>query len=301
MLRTVPRKIIAVVVPAFAAMVTATLFGCVTIPTDHRTLHGDARGFVRVASAPCAQATAALDRETVPTLDAERLRVLTWNIHRASHPNWREDFTKFARDHDVLALQEAYLTDDLYGALWDQRYHWRLTAAFQLFNVDAGVLTASRAPAYRTCSLRRAEPWLRVPKSALATSYRIAGLNESLLVANLHGVNFTIGITAFREQVEAVASVIADHRGPVVLAGDFNTWSEARRLLLESTVARLGLEPVRLADDHRTRFLGEPVDGMYYRGLEVTAAVAHPVTSSDHNPISVTFRAPTATVVAQRL
>lgn len=274
-------------------MATVGLLGCVTLPNDHRTLQGDARGFVRVAAAPCALPSAAGDQAwEAPGLNAERLRVLTWNVHRAGDRGWRADFVRFAANHDVLALQEAYFTDDLYGVLWDQHYHWRLSASFQLFDVDAGVLTASRAPVGRACSLRHAEPLIRIPKSTLTTTHRIAGMTEPLLVANLHGVNFTLGTRAFERQLDAVAAVLAQHDGPVILAGDFNTWSAARRAILDSTVARLGLTPVVPSDDHRTRFLGHPVDGMYYRGLEVIEAAAFPVTSSDHNPMSVTFRVP---------
>jgi endonuclease/exonuclease/phosphatase (EEP) superfamily protein YafD len=280
-------------VPALVGVATAGLLGCVTIPNDHRTLQGDARGFVRVASAPCALAPAAADQVVeTPGLNAERFRVLTWNVHRAGDTGWRKDFVRFAADHDVLALQEAHFTDDLYGVLWDQHYNWRLSASFQLFNVDTGVLTASRAPVQQACTMRETEPLTRIPKSTLTTTHRIAGVAEPLLMANLHGINFTVGTSAFEHQLNAVAAVLARHNGPVILAGDFNTWSAARRAILASVVARLGLTSVVPADDQRTRFLGHPVDGMYYRGLEVIDAAAFPVTSSDHNPMSVTFRAP---------
>ena len=145
-----PVRFLAFLVPAFLGVVTAGLLGCVTLPNDHRTLQGDARGFVRVASAPCALAPAAADPvgET-PGLNAERFRVLTWNVHRSGDAGWRADFVRFAADHDVLALQEAYFTDDLYGVLWDGHFHWRLSASFRLFDIDAGVLTASRGKSAR--------------------------------------------------------------------------------------------------------------------------------------------------------
>jgi endonuclease/exonuclease/phosphatase (EEP) superfamily protein YafD len=287
-------RFLVVFAPAPVGLAIAGLLGCVTIPNDHRTLHGDARGFVRVASAPCAVTppVAAQPLAAASGLSAERFRVLTWNVHRAGDAGWREDFVRFAAEHDVLALQEAFFTDDLYGVLWDQHYHWRLSASFQWLDVDAGVLTASRAPVGRACSLRQTEPFTRIPKSTLTTTHRIAGMTEPLLVANLHGVNFTVGTSAFEQQLNAIAAVLARHQGPVVLAGDFNTWSAARRAVLESVAARLALTAVVPADDHRTRFFGQPVDGMYYRGLEVIEAAAYPVTSSDHNPMSVTFRAP---------
>lgn len=272
--------------------------GCVTIPGDGRTVHGDARGVVTVASAPCASRDPVMqsaDAKT-PALDASHLRVLTWNVHKTEDEGWREDFARFAARHDVLALQEAIVNEPLRDALADQGYEWNLTSAFQVLAVDAGVLTAARAPATGACSLRATEPVTRLPKSALATTYRLSDGGGPLLVANLHGINFTLGTSAFREQIEALAAQIVAHDGPAILAGDFNTWSAARLAVLNEVAARLGLQAVELADDQRTRFWGQPVDGVYYRGLEVIGAEAYPVTSSDHNPVSVTFRTPSSQV-----
>lgn len=281
---------------ALLAVVASVLVGCVTIPADHRTLHGNAHGAVTAASAPCTTANLATPAQDADAqgLDATHLRVLTWNVHKTEDDGWREDFARFAANHDLLALQEAVVNDRLRGALAEQGYDWRLTSAFQYLTDDTGVLTAARAPATGACSLRATEPLTRIPKSALATRYRLAGSSATLLVANLHGINFTIGTSSFRQQIEALASQIAAHDGPAILAGDFNTWNSARRAVLDEVASRVGLVPVALADDHRTRFMGEPVDGMYYRGLEVIAATAFPVTSSDHNPVSVTFRAPSS-------
>jgi endonuclease/exonuclease/phosphatase (EEP) superfamily protein YafD len=106
----------------------------------------------------------------------------------------------------------------------------------------------------------------------------------------VHAVNFTLGTSRLREQLEAVAAVLARHDGPVILAGDFNTWSVARRRAVDAIALRLGLRAVSLDPDERSRFLGEPVDQIYYRGLVPGAASAVPVRSSDHNPVSAVFR-----------
>ena len=39
----------------------------------------------------------------------------------------------------------------------------------------------------------------------------------------------------------------------------------------------------------RALFLGRRVDHVFVRGLDVTASRVDPVTSSDHNPLLVTF------------
>ena len=282
-------------------LVAGVLVGCVTIPTDGRTLRGDAAGVVTVASASCATAGPADQTRgsEVAALGAT-LRVLTWNVHKTETSGWREDFARFAANHDVLALQEAVVNEQLRDALAQEGYEWRLASAFQFLSEDAGVLTAARAPVAGACGLRATEPVTRIPKTALTTTYRLSGSNESVMVANLHGINFTLGTSAFREQLAAVAAQLARHEGPAILLGDFNTWSRARRAVLDEVAAGVGLVAIVLADDHRTRFMGEAVDGMYYRGLDVMAATAIPVTSSDHNPVSVTFRASSPQVALHR-
>ena len=77
--------------------------------------------------------------------------------------------------------------------------------------------------------------------------------------------------------VSAVAAILARHEGPVILAGDFNTWSTTRRRAVDAIALRLGLSAIPLEPDERSRFLGEPVDQMYYRGLVPSAATAVPV------------------------
>jgi len=283
---------------ALLALLAGVLVGCVTIPNDGRTLRGGADGEVTVTSASCAGEISAADRSvaSVPLLDAAHLRVLSWNVHKTEDQGWRDDFERLAVSHDLLALQEAVSNDRLRAVLARAGYEWRLASAFQFLSEDAGVLTAARVPATGACGMRTTEPVTRIPKSALTTTYRLSGSGASLMVANLHGINFTLGTSAFREQIEALAAQLAAHQGPAILAGDFNTWSDARRVVLNEVTARAGLIAVPIADDHRTRFMGEAVDGVYYRGLEVIASAAFPVTSSDHNPVSVTFRLPVSQI-----
>ena len=52
----------------------------------------------------------------------------------------------------------------------------------------------------------------------------------------------------------------------------------------------LGLKMLDYDEDHRKRFLGQPLDHIYVRGLEVLEATTRQVDSSDHNPMSVRLR-----------
>src|SRR4029453_18965324 len=104
-----------------------------------------------------------------------------------------------------------------------------------------------------------------------------------------HGINFTLSTGEYRAQLNAIADALARHDGPIVLAGDLNTWSSARMKLVDDVAMRMGLTKAVLAQDERTLFLGRQVDHILIRGLLVSSARALAVTSSDHNPVTGTL------------
>jgi endonuclease/exonuclease/phosphatase (EEP) superfamily protein YafD len=192
-----------------------------------------------------------------------------------------------------VLLQEAGVSPELRAVVERAGLSWLLSSAFEYRGFEYGVLTATRAPPTSACTLRATEPLLQIPKAALITHYRIAGREETLAVVNVHAINFTFGTGEYGAQLDAAAETLRSHRGPIVFAGDFNTWNEERSAVVRALARRLGLVPVDLTVDERTRFMGGRIfDWVYARGLEVVAASAWRVESSDHNPVSVTFRVP---------
>jgi endonuclease/exonuclease/phosphatase (EEP) superfamily protein YafD len=145
-------------------------------------------------------------------------------------------------------------------------------------------------PPLASCALRAVEPLLGIPKSGLVAWFALSGTPERLAVVNVHAVNFALTLDTYQAQFSALAATLSAHRGPIVFAGDFNTWSDARMAAVRAAVDGLALVEVPLADDRRSRFLGHPVDHVLVRGLDVVEAAAVVVTSSDHNPVQVTLR-----------
>ncbi len=114
------------------------------------------------------------------------------------------------------------------------------------------MLTASRVAPLATCTQRIGEPLIVVPKSAVISWFRVAGQREPLAVVNIHAINFALTLGAYQAQLAALADVLARHRGPVIFAGDFNTWTKARRAALSATATKLGLaEPHRMTTSAR--------------------------------------------------
>lgn len=227
-------------------------------------------------------------------LDANRISVLNWNIYKAREENWARDFDQLIKGQDIVLLQEAVLKEVMYQPLNRTHLNWNLNTAFYYDDVEAGVLTASTARPVRSCGLRAQEPLTRIPKTMLVSEYRLSRGTDNLLVTNIHGINFTLGTEAYGQQIAALADAIREHHGPLIVAGDFNTWSDDRMAIVKQMAEQLSLKAVTYRNHNRLTIFGNPLDHVFYRGLELVREESIEVTSSDHNPIKATFRLATA-------
>jgi endonuclease/exonuclease/phosphatase (EEP) superfamily protein YafD len=150
-------------------------------------------------------------------------------------------------------------------------------------------MIASRARPSYFCTGRAVEPLLGIPKSFLVAHFPLAGRSAAIQIATVHALNFMLELGPYEAQLDALGKALAAQDGPIALAGDFNTWSEAREHALSSLAARLALEPAVFPVDTRSRFLGDLPTGRS-RGAEVLDAAAPVVSASDHNPLLVTLR-----------
>lgn len=233
----------------------------------------------------CAAALGGELSSTDEQLDTS-LRFLSWNMQKASNEGWREDLRDFASDVHLAFIQEAAVQAGIARAL-PVRLHQAFAAGYTTSKRETGVLTlSSGAPSLR-CHLTAWEPWLGTPKATSITEYPIRGRQERLLAVNMHAVNFALGLAEFREQVHALEAVMDHHRGPVVFAGDLNTWSADRQALVDAFMLKYGLQPVAFAPDLRTTFFGNALDHIYVRGIRAESARVAPVSSSDHNALLV--------------
>jgi endonuclease/exonuclease/phosphatase (EEP) superfamily protein YafD len=280
---------IAVVV---VSIVLAT--ACATVPPVQQAFAVGHDGTVVGRPLPCtgnvAPSSAGKSAERLP---GPTLRILSWNLHKNDDPGWDADLARFAGSSDLVMIQEAALTDRLHRVLGEAGHDWLLASAFNLNDRETGVLTAARVRPASACVQRAFEPLLQLPKSALITRYAMDGVDGTLAVANVHSINFTLGLGEYRAQLDAIAQELAGHRGPVIVAGDFNTWNPTRLEVVGDVMQGMGLVPVLPLVDTRSRFMGHQVDYVFVRGLEVVHAAAPEVASSDHNPVQATLRVST--------
>jgi len=220
------------------------------------------------------------------------ISVLNWNILKGDRRSWNKDFQNISKNMDLLLIQEAYLNENVLDGLSKAQMGWIFSPSFfyAANNVPTGVLTASHARPIFCRALRAREPIIRTPKSSLITKYTLTGENQVLLVANVHAINFSFGAKSYKSQAFELKQEMQDHSGPIILAGDFNTWSEKRLQSLQEVTEQLGLRSVQFPTDHRKKVFKKAVDHIFYRGLTVAGARVLRVRSSDHNPMLVEFR-----------
>lgn len=284
--------------PAFLLATLPWLAACVSLTEDPRALIYEPAG-IKVQTLNCAAAVAAARSfgtsqsvADADALDPDAIRILLWNIHKESDAGWQEDLARLAKGNDVLLLQEVTLLDPLQDVLHVAGLRWILASSFIYEDNDIGVLTATRVAPVANCTLRVVEPLIRIPKSAVISWLRLRGTLQTVAVTNVHAINFTLTLGAYHAQLDALGEVLAGHRGPIVLAGDFNTWSAQRFDAVRKVAADLGLVEVTYVDDRRALFVGRQADHVFVRGLDVVGSRATLVTSSDHNPIEVVLRLP---------
>ena len=221
--------------------------------------------------------------DLVPKLAASRFHLITWNVHKGQDTGWQEDLERLSKRADFVLLQEATQHQNL------STFSTALfVSSFSFKDLLSGVKTFTQTQPEWYCGGGVAEPIIQIPKVASIMNLPLEKGN-SLLIINVHLINFEWGISAYQVQLEQLFSFVENHQGPIIMAGDFNAWNEERLNLVNSLIKKYGLNSVALSQDERVRFLGYPLDYIFMRGVKVVSATSEVVTSSDHNPLLMEF------------
>ncbi|MFI8417527.1 endonuclease/exonuclease/phosphatase family protein [Serratia sp. NPDC078593] len=216
------------------------------------------------------------------------LRVMVWNIFKQQRADWLSVLKSFGKDAQLVLLQEAQTTPELIRFATSHYLAADQVPAFALPQHPSGVMTLAAAHPVYCCPLREREPLLRLAKSALITVYPLYN-DQLLMVVNIHAVNFSLGVDVYSKQLGPIGEQIANHRGPVIMAGDFNAWSRKRINALYQFASDMTLREVNFTDDYRRKAFGRPLDFVFYRDLSVVEASVLVTQASDHNPLLVEF------------
>ena len=277
-----------VVIVAIVAIISA----CASTGTRHdnafQSTYADRDRDTATDVASCKNHLQAAPSNMVTGLDITDFGFLNWNIKKGELTDWQNDINELAQGKDFVVLQEAVLHPDFIQAV-EGLDHWSFSPGYQAASGLTGVLTLSRVAPLARCNLQTNEPWLGTPKATSITAYGLTGSDETLIIVNIHGVNFTLGVTEFELQIAQVRQILQHHKGPIILSGDFNTWRLRRIEILNILARDLSLNPLKFKKDHRKEVFGFHLDHIYVRDLMVKDTNTRIVKSSDQNPITARF------------
>jgi endonuclease/exonuclease/phosphatase (EEP) superfamily protein YafD len=236
---------------------------------------------------------------------SDTVTVVNWNTEKKYGDELRHTLRSFVdrQGADLIFLQECHENlrdlEFIGGYLANSwQYPWPDGDAI-------GVMTLSRVRPIEIQKLptKYREFFVTAPKVSLVTVYPLAD-GTTLLAVNVHLLVFERwGTLKLRSQLEDLEAVIAQHHGPVIVAGDFNTWNDKRLDLVAAMMRRLSLVEVggfawgRKTGDRGSAFLNWllgvddqlPLDRIYVRGLAPLSATVLPSEISDHRALRVEF------------
>ena len=266
--------------------------------------------FIGVFSAGCLSygrlGVSDTDRSRVagPAVEAE-LTLITWNIAKNIENNM--EIKRLISDYspDVLMIQEGLSTScDVFGPSFRQCLFapsWKKNDP----DIYTGVQTLSRFRLENPIHVESPgrEGFLFTPKMSLISFMDLPD-GRSLMLVNVHMLNF-VPITELKKYLDVVYDYAQDHDGPLIVGGDFNTWSNARLKAVREFSHSLGMIEAYAFDEPGDEpfswfllvkpFLHDQLDASldrwFCRGFEVVACrKLSGFFSSDHVPVLLQVR-----------
>jgi len=225
------------------------------------------------------------------------LRVAVWNLCKGAGGRlFEHDYRVVCYRSDLVLTQEALLSERGISTYTEPGFTAIHAASYKRRDgIRDGVMTASRfhveEPALRIVC-KYPEPIFQTPKVALVTYYKIAGVDKRLMVVNIHAT-LVRRVEGATEEMLHLISQLPDHDGPILFAGDFNTFTSCYLGVVSRVLRRLDLRLVEIPNDPRPEI--GALDQIYVRGLDVQrVSVDTNVRNSDHFPLFVELALPGA-------
>ena len=227
--------------------------------------------------------------DSTPAIDVSQpLNIAVWNVYKLQKGNWQSEIKKLQSKNTIMLLQEAVDSKTLLNLFQPQGWSAEQAYAFSFSNQIAGVMTVSKPSPEQVCAFNQAEPLLPFPKTALLSMYRLSN-QQQLAVVNIHSVNFTLDLDVFKGQISNILDYMQNFDGPIIFAGDFNTWDQRRLALLKNEFAQFDLQQVKFSPDERLTVFNAPLDHIFYRGFTLKEARSQSTSASDHAWLEASF------------
>jgi len=233
----------------------------------------------------------AADLKGLPT----EFNLCIWNLWKQSGgENFKAEFRALMNQSELFLGQEALLSRDAIALFaWPSRETIHAATYRRMDGKRDGVITISVAktafPPKRVISVT-AEPVLKTTKAALLTYYRSDPLPQtsSVAVVNFHSTLIRMPRTAKAEILRIIEN-LENHDGPIIFAGDFNTFSRQHFIEMEKALNIIGVRHIAPKNEPRRRLAR--LDQLFLRGFEVLEfTIDTSFKHSDHFPIVCRLR-----------
>jgi endonuclease/exonuclease/phosphatase (EEP) superfamily protein YafD len=220
--------------------------------------------------------------------EKRQIRLAIWNLCKgAGGQLFEHDYRMICYRADLILTQEALLSEKALAMFCEPGFEAVHAASYKRKDgIRDGVMTVARVcstPSLRRIVCKYPEPVFKTPKVALVTFYPVSGLPEPLMVVNLHATLIR-RIKLAQEEIEHLIQSLPAHNGPMILAGDFNTFTAGYLRAITRSLSRIGLEYVPIPADPRPAT--GALDQLFVRGVKVERVyVDTTIKNSDHFPI----------------
>lgn len=220
--------------------------------------------------------------------------LVCWNVHKQNLTfRFHQFFEALIRRYDVdlIALQEVQIRSPHHQHCFHD-FHFSFAPNIKLFDRLYGVLNGSRIKEREAFSLltTHQESLIRTHKCTLFSYYQLSG-GDTLLLVNLHAINFR-RTAVYTKEIDAVFERAGDHRGAMIVTGDFNSWNVQRMNAVMRWMDRLNMRRVDMDRGHLIKsFMQHNLDHIFYRGLRLADSCVIDVEKfSDHNALYARFQ-----------
>ena len=217
---------------------------------------------------------------------------MCWNVAKLSQKkDFKEYLCSIIEDEkiDFLLLQE--VKEGMQKAMSLDDYSYVLSPNIVTKNHLFGVMNAFKVSCEGAKAILSKSQELKyvTHKSSLITRHQMVD-QQNLLVVNLHAINFVTS-KDFKSELDYIKAQVSSYNGPLIVAGDFNSWNFRRVALLRNFAHELFLTEVEFScDKHIKKVFNKRLDYVFYRALNVEySKVIKSNDFSDHNPIVVSF------------
>ncbi|TNF65920.1 MAG: endonuclease/exonuclease/phosphatase family protein [Gammaproteobacteria bacterium] len=221
--------------------------------------------------------------------------LICWNVYKKLHkPKQITYLMKLLSQYkpDLLTFQESpSLKRIAQSTSALEAYEKYYFSNLEFKNRSFGLLTASNAESKHSNYVisHYKEFIFRTHKAFLVSIYPLTSA-DALMLINVHAINFR-SVQIYQKELQQLYEFALSHQGPLIIAGDFNSWGTGRLLLLDQLIHQLNLNSVKFENSRLIKsFISSPLDHILYRNLTVDESFVldcHKL--SDHNPLYVKF------------